>query len=97
MDPSSPYCIILEYMEHGTLDKLLVSLRSGPLPDWYIRYLKQCAIHQQTYAGFVAENLMEIIRQIVSAMVRDNKRTQYFNKAMCYIDQLTIHLMKCIT
>lgn len=69
MDPASPYCLILEYMEHGTLDKLLLSLRLGPLPDWYVRYLKLCANLKQTYAGFVASDLMEVIRQIVSAMV----------------------------
>ena len=70
MDPSSPYCLILEYMEHGTLDKLLLSLRSGPIPDWYIRYLKQCAPPQQTYTNFVATDLMEIVQQVLSAMVR---------------------------
>ena len=69
MDPASPYCLILEYMEYGTLDKFLLSLRSGPLPDWYISYMKQCPIPTQTYNGFVATGLMEIVQQIVSAMV----------------------------
>lgn len=72
MDPATPYCLILEHMEHGTLDKLLLSLRTGPLPDWYISYLKQCVIPQQTYTGFVAMDLMEIIQQTVSAMVRNH-------------------------
>lgn len=69
MDPTFPYCLILEYMENGTLDKLLSSLRLGPLPDWYIAYLKQFTITTQTYTSFVAAELMEIIQQIVSAMV----------------------------
>ena len=70
MDTSSPYCLILEYVENGTLDKLLLSLRSGEsLPDWYIAYLKLFTTHKQTYTDCVAMDLMEIIKQIVSAMV----------------------------
>ena len=69
IDPSFPYCLILEYMECGTLDKLLLSLRSGPLPDWYIEYVKQLASPKETYTGFVASELMEIVQQIISAMV----------------------------
>lgn len=58
-------------MENGTLDKLLQSLRSGPLPAWYVAYLKQSAIPGQSYLELVSADLIEIIQQIVSAMVSD--------------------------
>jgi len=71
INPNVPYCLILETMENGTLDKLLRSLRSGPLPNWFIAYLKQSAIPGQSYLELVSAELIEIIQQIVSAMVSE--------------------------
>ena len=86
MNPSVPYCLILENMENGTLDKLLCSLQSGPLPAWYIAYLKQSAIPGQSYLELVSADLIEIIQQIVSAMV-----SNLLNSISSLMVQLQLH------
>ena len=60
-------CLLLEYATFGTLDKFLLSIKTGFVPDWYM-----LSIHQSTessYSAHVARDLMNIAVQVAEAMV----------------------------
>ena len=64
---SGPTCLLLEYVPHGTLQDFLVSLRLGPVPDWYLRFVRETL--RGAYHKHVSGDLMSIIMQVVEGMV----------------------------
>ena len=64
-----PLCLLLEYVPHGTLAKFLKQLRVGPLPSWYISYVR--AVMESHYHKQVAEDMIKIMVQIADAGVSD--------------------------
>ena len=65
--PSAP-CLLLEFVPHGTLDRFLWSLKKGPVPEWYLRHLREVVV-EMPYNKHVARDLMMITLQVADAMV----------------------------
>lgn len=62
-----PTCLLLECAPFGTLDKFLFAIKTGFVPDWYLK-----SIHESTedsYSSHVARDLMSSAVQIAEAMV----------------------------
>ena len=65
--PGAP-CLLLEFVPHGTLDRFLWSLKKGPVPEWYLRHLREVVV-EMPYNKHVAKDLMMITLQVADAMV----------------------------
>ena len=61
-------CLLLEYVNHGTLDTFLWSLKKGPIPEWYLGFVRDTL--RGVYPQHVSGDLMSILRQTVEGMVR---------------------------
>ena len=62
-----PACLLLEYAPFGTLDKFLIAIKAGFVPEWYM-----ISIHQSTedsYSSHIARDLMNVAVQVAEAMV----------------------------
>lgn len=62
--------LLLEYVSHGTLDRFLWSLKKGPVPEWYLRYVRDMMVIQEAapYNRHVAADLMRIAVQVADGM-----------------------------
>ena len=65
--PGSP-CLLLEFAPHGTLDRFLWSLKKGPVPQWYLKHVRE-ALQDLSYHRHVAYDLMRISLQVADGMV----------------------------
>jgi len=62
-----PTCLFLEYLPHGTLDWFLWSLKKGPVPPWYLYFVKDTL--RGVYHKHVSGDLMSILMQVAEGMV----------------------------
>lgn len=63
-----PTCLLLDYVSNGTLDHFLEALQQGPIPNWYIKYVRDTL--RGAYHKHVSGDLMNIIVQVAEGMVR---------------------------
>jgi len=61
-----PTCLFLEYLPHGTLDWFLWSLKKGPVPPWYLYFVKDTL--RGVYHKHVSGDLMSILMQVAEGM-----------------------------
>ena len=64
----SPTCLLLDYVPNGTLGDFLVSLKLGPIPEWYTKFVRDTL--RGAYHKHVSGDLMNIIMQVAEGMVR---------------------------
>ncbi len=62
-----PTCLLLDFVPNGTLDDFLISLKLGPIPEWYMKFTRETL--RGAYHKHVSGDLMSIITQITEAMV----------------------------
>lgn len=62
-----PTCLLLEYVPNGRLDDFLTSLKDGPIPEWYVRHVRDTAT--VPYHKHVASDLMSTLIQVTEGMV----------------------------
>lgn len=63
-----PTCLLLDFVPNGTLDDFLVALRQGPIPEWYVKFVRDTL--RGAYHKHMSGDLMNIIIQIAEGMVR---------------------------
>lgn len=61
-----PTCLLLEYVPHGRLDDFLIALKDGPLPEWYVRFVKET--NKRAYHKHVSGDLMRVLVQVAEGM-----------------------------
>ena len=77
-----PTCLLLDYVPNGTLDEFLVALRQGPIPEWYIKFVRETL--RGAYHKHVSGDLMSIIVQVAEGMVgRTRARARARAKVVC--------------
>ncbi len=64
-----PACLLLEYVPHGRLNDFILSLKDGPVPEWYVRHVK--SISEVPYQKQVSADLMRVLLQVTEGMVRE--------------------------
>lgn len=62
-----PTCLLLEFVPHGTLEDFLLQLKLGPIPEWYMRFLRDTL--RGAYHKHVSGDLMRIVTQVAEGMV----------------------------
>lgn len=65
-----PTCLLLEYVPNGNLEDFLLALKLGPVPQWYVRYVRDTL--RGAYHKHVSGDLMNIANQVVDGMVRSS-------------------------
>lgn len=61
-----PSYLLLEYAPFGTMDKFLLALKAGFVPDWYMQLIQEST--ENSYSSHVAKDLMNTAVQIAEAM-----------------------------
>ena len=64
-----PTCLLLEFVPYGTLDRFLVSLRAGPMPEWYMKFVRDTL--RGAYHKHASGDMMSIVLQVAEGMVRN--------------------------
>ncbi len=64
-----PTCLLLEFVPHGRLDNFLLSLKDGPVPEWYIRHFKSTS--KIPYHKQMSADLMGVLLQVAEGMVSE--------------------------
>lgn len=62
-----PTCLLLEYIPNGRLDDFLNALREGPIPEWYVRFVRDTV--RGAYHKHVSGDLMRVLIQVAEGMV----------------------------
>lgn len=62
-----PTCLLLDYVPNGTLEDFLVSLGQGPIPEWYMKFVRDTL--RGAYHKHVSGDLMNIVVQVAEGMV----------------------------
>ena len=62
-----PTCLLLDFVPYGTLEDFLVCLKLGPIPEWYMKFVRDTL--RGAYHKHVSGDLMNIIMQITEGMV----------------------------
>lgn len=65
-----PTCLLLEFVPNGTLNDFLDLLRVGPIPEWYMKFVRDTL--RGAYHKHVSGDLMNITLQVAEGMVRLN-------------------------
>lgn len=68
----SPTCLLLEFVPHGTLQDLLELLRTGPIPEWYMKFVRDTL--RGAYHKHASGDLMNIVIQVAEGMVRRKEK-----------------------
>lgn len=67
-----PLCLVMEYLPHGTLKGLLVSLQKGPVPHWYFEHtLSNGSYNNKQISTDLFDILIQVAKGAVSFQMRD--------------------------
>ena len=72
-EPPDPLCLVVEYLPHGTLKKLLVSLQKGPVPNWYFEHTlssQRGAYNNKQISSDLFDILIQVAKGAVSFKYR---------------------------
>ena len=69
-------------MPHGSLDKFLLALREGPVPDWYVQFVRET--QRDSYHKHISGDLMSVLVQVAEGMVSVSKEPKKAFFCVCW-------------